>query len=129
MDLHLYCKQMTKTIQEVVLPSSIKYPQHIPSFNLSAPIIGRRILSHAFSERAVSAQEPLVQNYVDQLIKRLEEVTTTKDDVVDMVSWYNWYDNFASNRNIYDLWKLTYLRTTFDIIADLMFGTFISHCR
>ncbi|KAJ5260989.1 benzoate 4-monooxygenase cytochrome P450 [Penicillium angulare] len=43
--------------------------------------MGRRILSHAFSERAVSAQEPLVQNYVDQLITRLREATTTKDDL------------------------------------------------
>ncbi|CAG8902802.1 unnamed protein product [Penicillium egyptiacum] len=65
---------------------------------------GRRVLSHAFSERAVAAQEPLVQTYVDQLINGLKKVTAAKEGegVVDMVSWYNW--------------------TTFDIIADLMFG-------
>ncbi|KAJ5588206.1 benzoate 4-monooxygenase cytochrome P450 [Penicillium hordei] len=65
---------------------------------------GRRVLSHAFSERAVAAQEPLVQTYVDQLINGLKGATAGKEGegVVDMVSWYNW--------------------TTFDIIADLMFG-------
>ncbi|CAI7600061.1 unnamed protein product [Penicillium crustosum] len=65
---------------------------------------GRRVLSHAFSERAVAAQEPLVQTYVDQLINGLKGATAEKEGegVVDMVSWYNW--------------------TTFDIIADLMFG-------
>ncbi|RFU24287.1 hypothetical protein B7463_g12050, partial [Scytalidium lignicola] len=55
----------------------------------------RRVLAHAFSERAVAAQEPLVQRYIDQLIGGLKE---TKH-AVDMAEW-----------------------TTFDVITDLMFG-------
>ncbi|KAK4547942.1 hypothetical protein LTR36_010661 [Oleoguttula mirabilis] len=62
----------------------------------------RRTLSHAFSEKALAEQEVLLQTYVDQLINRLQEVTSASDEPVDMVKWYNW--------------------TTFDIIADLLFG-------
>ncbi|CAK45415.1 uncharacterized protein An08g03780 [Aspergillus niger] len=63
---------------------------------------GRRVLAHAFSDKALMGQEPLVQRYVDQLIDRLKEVTSANDEPVDMVKWYNW--------------------TTFDVIADLLFG-------
>ncbi|KAF6220920.1 hypothetical protein HO133_002600 [Letharia lupina] len=63
---------------------------------------GRRVLAHAFSERALMAQEPLLQRYVGQLVDGLKEVTSASNDAVDMVRWYNW--------------------TTFDVIADLMFG-------
>ncbi|OTB09038.1 hypothetical protein M426DRAFT_316328 [Hypoxylon sp. CI-4A] len=62
----------------------------------------RRVLSHAFSEKALSAQEPLIQNYVDQLVSRIKEVASKDGEAIDMVKWYNW--------------------TTFDIIADLLFG-------
>ncbi|KAK5120239.1 hypothetical protein LTR85_006445 [Meristemomyces frigidus] len=63
---------------------------------------GRRTLSHAFSEKALAEQEVLLQGYVDQLVDRLKEVTSTSKEPVDMVKWYNW--------------------TTFDVIADLLFG-------
>ncbi|KAF2173047.1 hypothetical protein M409DRAFT_62676 [Zasmidium cellare ATCC 36951] len=63
---------------------------------------GRRILSHAFSEKALSEQELLLQQYVDQLVDRLKEVTSQSSQPQDMTKWYNWI--------------------TFDIIADLMFG-------
>ncbi|RAL08960.1 cytochrome P450 [Aspergillus homomorphus CBS 101889] len=63
---------------------------------------GRRVLAHAFSDKALMGQEPLVQRYVNQLIDRLKEVTSANDEPVDMVKWYNW--------------------TTFDVIADLLFG-------
>ncbi|KAF2768082.1 cytochrome P450 monooxygenase [Teratosphaeria nubilosa] len=64
---------------------------------------GRRLLSHAFSEKALAEQEVLLQNYADQLVDRLREVTTAApNNPVDMVQWFNW--------------------TTFDVIADLMFG-------
>ena len=36
------------------------------------------------------AQEPLLQNYVNQLVAGLKEVTYASDDAVDMVKWYNW---------------------------------------
>jgi hypothetical protein len=65
-------------------------------------VIGRKVLSHAFSERSLNGEERLLQNYVDQLVSRLRETIAAKGDAVDMVKWYNW--------------------TTFDIIADLVFG-------
>lgn len=63
---------------------------------------GRRVLSHAFSEKALSEQEPLIQSYADQLVDRLREVTSKTGEAQDMTKWYNW--------------------TTFDVIADLTFG-------
>ena len=63
---------------------------------------GRKTLSHAFSEKALNEQEALIQGYVDLLINRLKEVTSTSKAPVNMVEWYNW--------------------TTFDVIADLLFG-------
>ncbi|KAE8153754.1 benzoate 4-monooxygenase cytochrome P450 [Aspergillus avenaceus] len=60
----------------------------------------RRQLSHAFSDRAMKEQEPLLQSYVDLLIERLRQYSS--QEPVDMTRWYN----FA----------------TFDIIGDLAFG-------
>nr|POE90610.1 isotrichodermin c-15 hydroxylase [Quercus suber] len=62
----------------------------------------RKILAHAFSERAVHAQEPLVQNYVDLMVSRLQDLSSDATKIVDMTKWYNWI--------------------TFDIISDLLFG-------
>jgi cytochrome P450 len=61
----------------------------------------RRLLSHAFSEKALKEQEPLLQSYVDLLVRRLHEHASTQQSI-DMTSWYNY--------------------TTFDIIGDLAFG-------
>lgn len=64
---------------------------------------GRKVLAHAFSEKALAAQEPLLQDYTDQLIKGLKrEVAKQPNAAQDLVKWYNW--------------------TTFDIITDLTFG-------
>ncbi|KAJ5185209.1 Cytochrome monooxygenase lcsI [Penicillium cf. griseofulvum] len=62
---------------------------------------GRRLLSHAFSEKALREQENLVQLYVDMLVERLKGVVSPQE-TVDMSQWYNF--------------------TTFDIIGDLAFG-------
>ncbi|KAJ5496031.1 Cytochrome monooxygenase lcsI [Penicillium diatomitis] len=62
----------------------------------------RRLLSHAFSEKALRDQESLVHSYVDLLVDRLEGQIDNSRATVDMVSWYNF--------------------TTFDIIGDLAFG-------
>ena len=59
----------------------------------------RRLISHAFSEKALRDQEPLIQMYVDLLVQRLKE---TGSKPTDLVSWYNF--------------------TTFDLIGDLAFG-------
>ncbi|KFY45029.1 hypothetical protein V495_03143 [Pseudogymnoascus sp. VKM F-4514 (FW-929)] len=60
----------------------------------------RRLVSHAFSDKALREQEPLIKSYVNLLTQRLRERATTGPH--DMVAWYNW--------------------TTFDLIGDLAFG-------
>ncbi|CAG8975282.1 hypothetical protein HYALB_00008066 [Hymenoscyphus albidus] len=63
----------------------------------------RRLQAHAFSEKALRAQEFVLDSYVDKLIKSLrEKAATPASSVVDMVLWYNC--------------------TTFDILGDLAFG-------
>jgi len=50
----------------------------------------RKLLSHAFSDRALAQQESLIQSYIDQLVNRMKEVTSTSSKPVNMVQWYNW---------------------------------------
>jgi hypothetical protein len=50
----------------------------------------KRLLSHAFSERALRGQEAFVRRYVDLLVRRLKEGIENKEDTVDIVSWFNW---------------------------------------
>jgi cytochrome P450 len=61
----------------------------------------RRNLSHAFSDKALREQEPLIQKYVDLLVHRLGE-HAAESKPVDIMRWYNY--------------------TTFDVICDLTFG-------
>jgi averantin hydroxylase len=60
----------------------------------------RRLLSHAFSEKGMREQEPLIRKYADLLIQRLHQYAG--EGAQNMVNWYNW--------------------TTFDLIGDLTFG-------
>lgn len=62
----------------------------------------RKNLSHAFSDRALRDQEPVVQNLVDLLIQRLNERIEEGKESTDIMTWYNY--------------------TTFDVITDLTFG-------
>lgn len=59
----------------------------------------RRLLAHAFSAQAIEEQMPLIMSYVDLLVQRLKENAAQPQD---MIKWFVW--------------------TSFDIIADLMFG-------
>lgn len=61
----------------------------------------RKALSHAFSDKALREQEPLLQGYVDMLIKRLKARADT-GDITNMTEYYNYI--------------------TFDIIGDLSLG-------
>ncbi|KAI4254187.1 MAG: hypothetical protein LQ352_003234 [Teloschistes flavicans] len=67
----------------------------------------RRLLSHAFSDRALKQQEYLLLRYIDLLVSRLAEKADSSDPVVDIVQWLNF--------------------TTFDIIGDLALGESF-HC-
>jgi cytochrome P450 len=46
----------------------------------------RRVLAHAFSEKAMREQEPLIQQYIDMLIESLN--IAAKKGPVDVVQWY-----------------------------------------
>lgn len=61
----------------------------------------RRLLAHAFSEKALRGQEDIILRYVNLLIRQLK-ARALANEVVDIVKWYNF--------------------TTFDIIGDLAFG-------
>ncbi|KAK0105890.1 hypothetical protein ONS95_004403 [Cadophora gregata] len=64
----------------------------------------RRLLSHAFSDKALTAQFPLINSYADKLVNNLRH--KAKGDggctTVDIVKWYNY--------------------TTFDVLGELAFG-------
>lgn len=64
----------------------------------------RRLMAHAFSDKALREQETLLHTYADLLVqkihKQLVEGKTSK--IIDLVRWYNY--------------------VTFDLIGDLSFG-------
>ncbi|KAJ5801496.1 uncharacterized protein N7518_003564 [Penicillium psychrosexuale] len=62
----------------------------------------KRLLAHAFSEKALRDQEGLITGYVDTLITKLRSHIRQGTSIVDIKSWMNF--------------------TTFDITGDLMFG-------
>ena len=67
----------------------------------------RRIVGHAFSDRALKEQEHILHKYIDMLMNRLQDLAREGATPVDIYSWYN----FA----------------TFDIIGDLCFDDSF-HC-
>ncbi|EXJ87227.1 hypothetical protein A1O3_04186 [Capronia epimyces CBS 606.96] len=62
----------------------------------------RRLMSRGFSEAALREQEPLIQGYVDLLMRRLHENAGQGTNTIEIVSWFNYF--------------------TFDLIGDLAFG-------
>ncbi|KAK5155224.1 hypothetical protein LTS14_006179 [Recurvomyces mirabilis] len=60
----------------------------------------RRLLSHAFSEKALREQESLIQMHISKLIEQLESRSPSGN--VDLVSWLNFL--------------------TFDLVGDMCFG-------
>jgi cytochrome P450 len=61
----------------------------------------RRLLSHAFSEKALRSQEDLIASYVSKLIASMQ-AHIDKDSGMDLSKWYNFM--------------------TFDVLGDLSFG-------
>ncbi|OJD28891.1 cytochrome p450 [Diplodia corticola] len=61
----------------------------------------RRLLAHAFSDKALREQEPLINKYVSLLVEKLSDAASAADGI-DMVRMYNY--------------------CTFDIMGDLAFG-------
>lgn len=63
----------------------------------------RRLLTHAFSNKALHEQEGILHTYADMLIERLLDLLgTSSSTVIDITRWFNF--------------------TTFDLIGDLAFG-------
>ncbi|KAI0836314.1 cytochrome P450 [Hypoxylon sp. FL0890] len=63
----------------------------------------RRQMAHGFSERSMRGQEPIIGEYVDLLMRRLEEHCEGGRKPLDMRAWFNF--------------------TTFDVIGNLGFGS------
>ncbi|KAK5459698.1 hypothetical protein LTS15_003827 [Exophiala xenobiotica] len=61
----------------------------------------RRLISHAFSDKALRDQEAIMKQYSDLLVKRLHEVTRSGGPI-DIKQWYKW--------------------TLFDLFGDLCFN-------
>jgi hypothetical protein len=87
------------------LPKNVKYRENeAPDVIFSNDVDHsryRKSLAHAFSEKALRDQEPLIGKYVDLLIEKLKEYALS-GDTADMAMWYN--------------------LATFDLIGDLTFG-------
>jgi cytochrome P450 len=63
----------------------------------------RRLLTHAFSNKALKEQEEILQTYADMLIEKLQRIVgNTSSQRIDITRWLNF--------------------TTFDLIGDLAFG-------
>ncbi|KAL8946313.1 MAG: hypothetical protein Q9222_007269 [Ikaeria aurantiellina] len=65
----------------------------------------RKIMSHAFSDRALRSQEDILKHYCDLLITKLQELVSQTEKLsmtLDITKWYNY--------------------TTFDTIGDLVFN-------
>lgn len=75
-------------------------PESIMGPNEEAHARYRKTLVHAFSDKSLKEQAPMIESHVDQLITKLREVS--KDSPIDLVEWLNF--------------------TTFDIAGDLCFG-------
>lgn len=62
----------------------------------------RRALANGFSHQAMLDQEPIISEYIEQLMEAIEKQAEGGSKPVDMVRWFNY--------------------TTFDVIGDLAFG-------
>jgi cytochrome P450 len=61
----------------------------------------RNLIGHAFSDRALREQQPIVESHVDLLMQRLRE-QALQGEFVDLHKWFNY--------------------VTFDVVGDLAFG-------
>ena len=58
----------------------------------------RRLLSHAFSDKALKEQEVILQTHVDELVRGLKDlVNGPENGKTNIVNWYFWiaFDNIG----------------------------------
>ena len=105
-DIYIARPQLPKpTFGVVETPNGIRSMVTVPDAETHGR--HRKIISHAFSDRALLSQEFILQKYSDLLINRLREQPNLQDGSLDICSWYNF--------------------TTFDIVGDLCFAESF-HC-
>lgn len=95
-------RQNQKQMQKALPRRQINGAYHIINAPDDVHARQRKMLSHAFSERALREQEPLIKKYVDLLISHMHE-DAEAGEPVDLVSYFNF--------------------VTFDIVADLSFAS------
>lgn len=100
----IYGHKAVPLAKDPLLYNSVKLSDGASSiFNASSeahPLI-RKQLAFAFSDKALRQQEPLLQSYIDLLMRKLRD-TAHSGTPADLVRWYNF--------------------TTFDLIGDLSIG-------
>ncbi|VUC37032.1 unnamed protein product [Clonostachys rosea] len=79
-----------RSIENISFTSSVGHRRH------------RRLISHAFSAKALSSQEHILKQYCDSFVSNLEKYSKEQGGTVDIVRWFNF--------------------VTFDLIGDLAFG-------
>ena len=70
----------------------------------------RRLLSHAFSEKALRDYEPQVVSLVDQWVNGIAQVASTRDGSVDLGKWLNYL--------VFDILGQLCFGSSFGLIAD-----------
>ncbi len=76
----------------------------------------RKLLSHGFSDKALREQEPVIQEFVDLLIRRLGEESSKGDKPLDMAIWFN-VSPICSLDHIYLTNESTVLSISSDILV------------
>ena len=88
-----------KTLRRPPFPNNV---EPILTTNDAAHTRQRKLLAHAFSEKALKEQEGLIISFVDLLIEKLHGQVKARRSPVDMVQWYNY--------------------TTFDVVGEFTYG-------
>jgi cytochrome P450 len=81
-------------------PAKPGNPESIMGPNEEAHARYRKTLVHAFSDKSLKEQAPMLEDHLNQLVRKLREIG--EDSTIDLVQWLNY--------------------TTFDIAGDLCFG-------
>jgi hypothetical protein len=80
--------QLNMQKDPVWYPAPINGAASILVSNDEAHSRGRRVLSHAFSEKALAKQEPLLTRFVDLLVDGLKDTVAAGEGPQDMTDWY-----------------------------------------
>ncbi|TVY55642.1 Cytochrome P450 monooxygenase FUM2 [Lachnellula cervina] len=99
-DIHGPKKGVLPHKDPVFYPSSINGANSLMTAGDAEHSRQRKIMSHAFSERTLKEQEPLLRSWAEKMKTKLAERITTGEEI-DIVKFYNC--------------------TTFDIMADFLF--------